>query len=67
MGQRGAGMKGRWIKDELLHPTTNIMGRLYRTKDGFEATFRGTPWATADGRRPEIDAWFFPETDEGAA
>jgi hypothetical protein len=53
MARAGA---GTWVKNNDMHPTTNIADRVYRKHDGTLGVFYAY-----DGIRLDfVDAWFFP-------
>jgi hypothetical protein len=55
---------GTWVKNEDMHPITNIAGRRYwaegvNGREDIEGIFHGT-WFTHRGERPQGVYWFFP-------
>ena len=51
---------GTWVRNEDMHPMTNIAGRRWCSpSSGLEGEYRGM-WPTPDGMRPLDLWWHFP-------
>jgi hypothetical protein len=50
---------GTWVRNEDMHPMTNIAGRRFWARGNIEGTFNGY-WPTPDGMMPRDLWWHFP-------
>lgn len=59
--ERARSGAGVWVKNEHMHPSTNVADRVYRKADGTYGVFYGHDGATFE-RAVE---WFFPDAEGG--
>ena len=54
-----AATAGTWVRQEDLHPMTNVWRRRWWSETGTEGTFNGE-WPTLTGAPPPKVWWHFP-------